>query len=912
MDSKWLIALAIVLILAISGCSQQPPQNNVPAPEQPTAPSNEPPVSQPPTPEPAAPEQQEYAGEQYTATEYPSDVTDNPLLGGEEPETASTAAKKSGKGIVLNLLGPPASPTGLAVTLGSPNTTTANLSWDPVPGIAIYVVYTSNSRTGSFTPVASNLGAIVASSPNSRLTTTHSNLSSGEHCYKVSAIDEAENESALSEAVCTTINAGPQPPLPSPGPDCTVPGNIDGYTNAEGEAVDAVDVQLAENLIAGTITVTSLGVNCNADISDNGKINRCDLELVRKAATNNDLTDLGLKRRLMNEITECYADSAPAFSFYTKPVENAILRNPETFDVNVYVAAMKDPTGAYAIINDFSIDKIVLNVNGNKVAEKTGTEYLFLIPYKFYNVDYYVAVYNFTVDATLLNEGSNIINPVPFISMKDETPTGRNSRIRQYIPGLERRIFLASDEGPSNLVRNGSFTTGNAFGWGIFEGSEVKGANGVVDESGNNYFKVVNDGTGDYFAVMQQINTKPGATYEYGGNIKAELNAGTCQIDLYNPGGGVQNYETPVDTSDIVQGQTQDWKKFSGTLTVNNTYLKIRLIAHNLNGICSFDNIYMIKTADGPEQPKPVCGDGVCEGIEALGSCQLDCSKPAAPTGVTASAISSTANNVTWNAVSGAASYKIYLYNAGTHVGDSATPSFVHENLLSDATYCYKVKSVNSKGESDYSGPTGNHCAKTLPEGISAAPTNVTATASTNMTVDGEIVRTISISWSASSGATSYKIYKSTTGPTGTYSYFATNTASPSYDSTYPGLIPDTQYCYQVSAIGTLGSESAKSIAACATTSPTPPAPTGLQATVVSQSQVNLSWNAVSGAAGYHLYRSTTGILGEYTSNEGLLSSNSFSDSGLAASTQYCYKIDYISYDNSAVSDSVCATTLAG
>jgi lysyl endopeptidase len=70
----------------------------------------------------------------------------------------------------------------------------------------------------------------------------------------------------------------------------------------------------------------------------------------------------------------------------------------------------------------------------------------------------------------------------------------------------------------------------------------------------------------------------------------------------------------------------------------------------------------------------------------------------------------------------------------------------------------------------------------------------------------------------------------------------------------------------------------------------TPPAaPTGLTATAVSQSQVNLSWNAVSGATSYTILRSTTS--GGPYSPVGTSTTTSFSNTGLSCNTTYYYVV---------------------
>jgi hypothetical protein len=90
----------------------------------------------------------------------------------------------------------------------------------------------------------------------------------------------------------------------------------------------------------------------------------------------------------------------------------------------------------------------------------------------------------------------------------------------------------------------------------------------------------------------------------------------------------------------------------------------------------------------------------------------------------------------------------------------------------------------------------------------------------------------------------------------------------------------------------------------------TPPAaPTGLTATAVSSSQINLSWNAVAGATEYHVLRSTTSG-GPYT-QIGTTTGTSFSNTGLACNTAFFYVVRAFNACESANSSQAAATTSA-
>ncbi len=96
-----------------------------------------------------------------------------------------------------------------------------------------------------------------------------------------------------------------------------------------------------------------------------------------------------------------------------------------------------------------------------------------------------------------------------------------------------------------------------------------------------------------------------------------------------------------------------------------------------------------------------------------------------------------------------------------------------------------------------------------------------------------------------------------------------------------------------------------------------PSAPTGLSATATSSSQINLSWTASTSscAVNYNVFRSLTSGFTPSSSNQiaSNVSSTSFSDTGLAASTTYFYVVEAANAGGtSAASNQASATTQAG
>ena len=174
-------------------------------------------------------------------------------------------------------------------------------------------------------------------------------------------------------------------------------------------------------------------------------------------------------------------------------------------------------------------------------------------------------------------------------------------------------------------------------------------------------------------------------------------------------------------------------------------------------------------------------------------------------------------------------------------------------------------------GSTTPGGTSTDTTAPSIPAGLTAVAASATS---------------ISLNWSVSTddvGVTGYRIYRG-----GTQIAMATNSA---YSDT--GLSSSTTYTYTVCAYDAAANNSAQSGAAGATTlaagqadTQPPTAPTNLTATAVSSSQINLSWTASTdniAVAGYEVWRGSTKVA--------TVTTNSYSDIGLAASTSYTYTV---------------------
>jgi fibronectin type 3 domain-containing protein len=216
-----------------------------------------------------------------------------------------------------------------------------------------------------------------------------------------------------------------------------------------------------------------------------------------------------------------------------------------------------------------------------------------------------------------------------------------------------------------------------------------------------------------------------------------------------------------------------------------------------------------------------------------------------APTGVTASdGTSTSAVLVAWNAVPGATGYKVFRATSSTApalLASVTTTSYTDASALPGVQYSYSVKAFGVGGTGD--GPAS------LPD---AGWRNMLAPAAVAAS-DGTSLDGIGVTWSASDGAASYKVFR------------AAGVAAPVQVGSTSALVlaftdvtavPGVLYRYTVKASGGLGTGDS-----AATDGDTGwrmlQAPRALSATDgTSTMQVTLTWSASPGASLYRVYRS--------------------------------------------------------
>ncbi|MGH7498489.1 MAG: fibronectin type III domain-containing protein [Gemmatimonadales bacterium] len=297
----------------------------------------------------------------------------------------------------------------------------------------------------------------------------------------------------------------------------------------------------------------------------------------------------------------------------------------------------------------------------------------------------------------------------------------------------------------------------------------------------------------------------------------------------------------------------------------------------------------------------------------SAGSCATTATPVVAPSGLAATATSTTAIALAWTDNSAnETGFEVWRSTTGssgtytllTTVAAGAT-SANDTGLAPGTPYCYKVKALGG-GITPSSAFSNNDCATTGAQ--LAAPTSLAASATSSTA--------IALGWTDnSSNETGFEVWRSTSGPAGTFTLLKSVAANATSTSDN-GLTVGTQYCYQVRALGSgINPTSAFSSTDCATTLAPPATPANLGATAGSTSQIDLTWqDLATDEGGYEVWRSTTGSAGTYTLRSArAANSTSYSDTGLSPSTQYCYEVKATGAGNapdSPFTSAACATTL--
>jgi fibronectin type 3 domain-containing protein len=251
---------------------------------------------------------------------------------------------------------------------------------------------------------------------------------------------------------------------------------------------------------------------------------------------------------------------------------------------------------------------------------------------------------------------------------------------------------------------------------------------------------------------------------------------------------------------------------------------------------------------------------------------------PAAPTNLTATPGNAMVT-LAWTASAGATGYSVKRATTSggpyTVLAAPTSNGYTDSSVTNGTTYYYVVSALAAAGESANSAqvfatPNASGVPPAVPANLTATPGNAVVT----------------LTWTASMGATGYNVKRATTSG-GPYAQLAAPSSNGYTDSS---VTNGTTYYYVVSAFNSTG-ESANSAQVSATPQAPgvpPAAPTNLTATP-GNAVVTLAWTASTGATGYNVKRGTTS--GGPYAQLAAPSSNGYTDSSVTNGTTYYYVV---------------------
>ena len=231
-----------------------------------------------------------------------------------------------------------------------------------------------------------------------------------------------------------------------------------------------------------------------------------------------------------------------------------------------------------------------------------------------------------------------------------------------------------------------------------------------------------------------------------------------------------------------------------------------------------------------------------------------------------------------WNAVTGAAKYEVYRARSrsgeyikySTVTGTSYTNTSYIEN---GNTYYYKVRALKSDGTA---GAWSSIVAVTYKQTLSAPA----------VTGGNDAQGRPTLTWKAVTGAAKYEVYRARS-KDGDYIKYSTVTGTSYTNTSY--IENGNTYYYKVRALKSDGTAGAWSSVVSVTYKQTLSAP-AVTGGNDAQGRPTLTWNAVSGAAKYEVYRarSKDGTYTKYSTTTGTAYTNS---SYLTSGATYYYKV---------------------
>ncbi|MEU6878325.1 glycoside hydrolase family 18 protein [Streptomyces sp. NPDC046712] len=217
----------------------------------------------------------------------------------------------------------------------------------------------------------------------------------------------------------------------------------------------------------------------------------------------------------------------------------------------------------------------------------------------------------------------------------------------------------AAQAADPDLARNGGFESG-LDGWSCTAGSGAVVTSPV--RSGTKALRATPAGS-DHAKCSQTVTVRPNSAYTLSGWVRGSY------VYLGASGTGTTDVSTWTQSA-------PDWQKLSTTFTTGASTTSVTIYTHGWYGTGAYhaDDLSLIGPGGTPVET------------------------PATPTGLATGSATSSSVSLTWPAVPGATSYKVY--RDGALVATVTGTSYTATGLAPSTSYAFQISAANSAGES--------------------------------------------------------------------------------------------------------------------------------------------------------------------------------------------------------------------
>jgi chitodextrinase len=754
----------------------------------------------------------------------------------------TSAVSTSASATTLKDTTPPSAPTGLAATQASQ--TQASLTWtastDNV-GVTGYNVY--RSTTSGFTPGTGNkIGTSTTASY------SDTGLSIGTYYYIVTAYDAAGNVSGNSNQA-TLVDKDITPP--------SVP------TNLSATAASTSQINLSWTASTDNVGVTGYKVYRNGTqvgtataltYNDTGLASGT---LYRYTVSAYDAAGNTSAQSTAATATTQSTDTIPP----TAPTNLAASLASQT-QVNLSWTASTDNVGVTGYKIYRSTTSGFTPSSGNQIGTTTTAT-------TFQDTTVGVNTYYYLVTASDAAGNTSTPSNQASISITDTTPPSAPTSLK------------ATQASQTQVNLNWTASTDNVgvTGYNVYRsttsGFTPSPTTLIGSTTSATTFNDTTVGIGSYYYLV--------TAFDAAGNVSSPSNQATVAVTDITPP------TPPTNLAAAVASQTQ--VNLSWTASTDNVGVVGYDVYRNGNLIGATSGTTYVDTGLAPNiaynyTVSAYDGAGNVSSLSNQASITIaDTTPPSVPTNLTATSFSSSQINLAWTASTdnvGVTGYKVY--QNGVQIATTASTSYQNTGLSANTAYTYTVAAYDAAGNVSAQSTSASATTANIDTIPPTAPTNLAATVASQTQV--------SLSWTASTdnvGVVGYTIYRSTT------SGFTPSTANQIGTTTTATTFSDTSvnigtYYYLVTASDAAGNVSPVSNqATIVVPDVTPPSvPTGLTDTVVSSTEIDLSWTASTdnvGVAGYNVYSNGT-LVGTTAGT-----TTSYKNTSLTPATTYAYTI---------------------